>query len=60
MNTCVFCGFCERYACEHYAKSTPQTFILPVLLANSNFELRTGSTMLTSIAAVTAYYAGLE
>jgi len=24
---CVFCGFCERYACEHYAKSTPQTFI---------------------------------
>src|SRR3954454_18730813 len=42
MNICVFCGFCERYACEHYAKSTPQTFILPVLLANSNFELRTG------------------
>jgi gluconate 2-dehydrogenase alpha chain len=42
LNTCVFCGFCERYACEHYAKSTPQTFILPVLLANPNFELRTG------------------
>jgi gluconate 2-dehydrogenase alpha chain len=42
LNTCVFCGFCERYACEHYAKSTPQTIILPVLLANPNFELRTG------------------
>jgi mannose-6-phosphate isomerase-like protein (cupin superfamily) len=42
LNTCVFCGFCERYDCEHYAKSTPQTFILPVLLANSNFELRSG------------------
>ena len=42
MNACVFCGFCERYACEHYAKAVPQTFILPVLLANPNFSLRTG------------------
>jgi gluconate 2-dehydrogenase alpha chain len=42
LNACVFCGFCERYACEHYAKSAPQTIILPVLLANPNFELRTG------------------
>lgn len=42
LNTCVFCGFCERHACEHYAKSAPQTIILPVLLANPNFELRTG------------------
>ncbi len=42
MNACVFCGFCERYACEHFAKSVPQTVILPVLLANANFELRTG------------------
>src|ERR1700736_381498 len=42
LNACVFCGFCERYACEHDAKSTPQTVILPALLANPNFELRTG------------------
>ena len=42
LNACVFCGFCERHACEHYAKSTPQTIILPVLLANPRFELRTG------------------
>lgn len=42
LNTCVFCGFCERYACEHYAKAVPQTVLLPVLLANPNFELRTG------------------
>jgi gluconate 2-dehydrogenase alpha chain len=42
LNACVFCGFCERHACEHYAKSVPQTVILPVLLANPNFELRTG------------------
>jgi len=42
LNACVFCGFCERYACEHYAKAVPQTIILPVLLKNPNFELRTG------------------
>jgi gluconate 2-dehydrogenase alpha chain len=42
LNACVFCGFCDRHACEHYAKSVPQTIILPVLLANPNFELRTG------------------
>jgi gluconate 2-dehydrogenase alpha chain len=41
MNTCMFCGFCERYACEHYAKSSPQTIVLPVLLKNENFTLRT-------------------
>lgn len=42
LHTCSLCGFCERYACEHYAKSTPQTVILPVLLQQKNFELRTG------------------
>jgi gluconate 2-dehydrogenase alpha chain len=42
LNACVFCGFCERYACEHYAKAVPQTIILPVLLKQPNFELRTG------------------
>jgi gluconate 2-dehydrogenase alpha chain len=46
LNACVFCGFCERYACEHYAKSVPQTVILPVLLKNPNFELRTGCQVL--------------
>ena len=41
MNTCMFCGFCERYGCEHYAKSSPQTIVLPVLLKDRNFTLRT-------------------
>jgi gluconate 2-dehydrogenase alpha chain len=41
MEACVFCGFCERYACEHYAKGSPQTTILPILLKNPNYELRT-------------------
>ncbi|MDB5816634.1 MAG: choline dehydrogenase and related flavoprotein-like protein [Rhizobacter sp.] len=41
MGTCMFCGFCERYGCEHYAKSSPQTALLPVLMKDANFTLRT-------------------
>lgn len=41
LNACMFCGFCERYGCEHYAKSSPQTTLLPVLLRDPNFTLRT-------------------
>lgn len=41
LSTCMFCGFCERYGCEHYAKSSPQTVLLPVLLRDKNFTLRT-------------------
>ncbi|MDB5915842.1 MAG: family oxidoreductase [Massilia sp.] len=46
LNTCMFCGYCERYACEHYAKSSPQTILLPVLLKDKNFTLRTNSQVL--------------
>jgi gluconate 2-dehydrogenase alpha chain len=46
LNTCTFCGYCERFACEHFAKSTPQTILLPVLLKDPNFELRTGCQVL--------------
>jgi gluconate 2-dehydrogenase alpha chain len=41
LNTCMFCGYCERYGCEHFAKSSPQTILLPVLLKDKNFTLRT-------------------
>ena len=41
LRTCMFCGFCERYGCEHYAKSSPQTILLPALLQEPNFTLRT-------------------
>jgi gluconate 2-dehydrogenase alpha chain len=41
LSTCMFCGFCERYGCEHYAKSSPQTILLPILLQDKNFTLRT-------------------
>jgi gluconate 2-dehydrogenase alpha chain len=46
LNTCTFCGFCERFGCEHYAKSSPQTVLLPVLLNDARFTLRTGCQIL--------------
>jgi gluconate 2-dehydrogenase alpha chain len=46
LEQCVFCGFCERFACEHYAKASPQTTILPVLLKSPNYELRTNCQVL--------------
>ena len=41
MEACVMCGFCERFGCEHKAKASPQTTVLPALLKNDRFELRT-------------------
>lgn len=41
LKPCMYCGFCERFGCEHFAKASPQTTVLPVALANKNFELRT-------------------
>lgn len=35
------CGFCERFGCEYFAKASPQTVLLPKVLAQPNFELRT-------------------
>jgi gluconate 2-dehydrogenase alpha chain len=46
LGPCMYCGFCERFGCEHYAKSSPQTCVLPVLLKNPNFELRPRSQVL--------------
>src|ERR1700693_841595 len=46
LQSCVFCRFCERYACEHFAKASPQTVILPALLKNPNYELRTNCQVL--------------
>ena len=38
---CSYCGFCEKFGCGNYSKSSPQTTILPVLMRRDNFELRT-------------------
>src|SRR6516165_1450288 len=41
LGACQYCGHCERFGCEANAKSSPQACILPVLLPDPNFELRT-------------------
>jgi gluconate 2-dehydrogenase alpha chain len=41
LGQCSYCGFCEKYACGNYSKSSPQTTILPVLMRKDNFTLRT-------------------
>ncbi|MBY0338833.1 MAG: GMC family oxidoreductase [Acetobacteraceae bacterium] len=43
MKPCMVCGYCERFGCEHFAKSSPQTTLLPRLREQRNFELRTGA-----------------
>jgi gluconate 2-dehydrogenase alpha chain len=46
MAPCSYCGFCEKFGCGNYSKSSPQTTILPVLMRKDNFELRTESEVL--------------
>lgn len=46
LKPCMYCGFCETYGCEHFAKASPQVAILPFALANKNFELRTRAYVL--------------
>ncbi len=41
MGKCTYCGYCEWFACGNYSKASPQTTVLPVLLAKSNFSYRT-------------------
>jgi gluconate 2-dehydrogenase alpha chain len=40
LGPCTYCGFCEWFGCGNYAKATPQTTILPVLVRKSNFMVR--------------------
>lgn len=41
LGQCSFCGFCERFGCGNYAKSSAQTCVLPALMPRKNFEART-------------------
>lgn len=43
MAPCTYCGFCERFGCANYSKSSPQTCVLPALVRLPNFEARTES-----------------
>jgi gluconate 2-dehydrogenase alpha chain len=46
LQPCMVCGFCERFGCEHFAKASPQTTILPKLMQSERFELRTGAQVI--------------
>lgn len=46
MGACNFCGFCERYGCYQYSKSSPQTTILAALMRKPNFRYRTMAEVL--------------
>jgi gluconate 2-dehydrogenase alpha chain len=46
MGACAYCGFCDRFSCEMSAKSSLQTALLPVLLKEPKYELRTNSHVL--------------
>ena len=38
---CEYCGHCELFGCEANAKASPNVCVLPVLMADPKFELRT-------------------
>ncbi len=40
---CTYCGFCEKFGCGNYSKSSAETTILPVLMRKPNLTLRTQS-----------------
>ena len=46
LGKCTYCGFCEKFGCGNYSKDSPQTTVLPYLMAKSNFTLRTESEVL--------------
>jgi gluconate 2-dehydrogenase alpha chain len=46
LGQCTFCGFCDKFGCGNYAKSSPQTCVLPMLMRFPNFSVRTESEVL--------------
>ena len=40
LGVCTYCGFCERYGCYNWSKSSPLNTVLPIAMRNPNFELR--------------------
>ncbi|MBX9711629.1 MAG: GMC family oxidoreductase [Xanthobacteraceae bacterium] len=43
LGECTYCGFCERFGCGNYSKSSPQTCVLPALMRFPNFSAQTES-----------------
>jgi gluconate 2-dehydrogenase alpha chain len=46
LGQCTYCGFCERFGCGNYSKSSPQTCVLPALLRFPNFTAQTESEVI--------------
>ena len=46
LGPCNFCGFCERFGCINYSKSSPQTCVLGALKRKPNFSYRTRSEVI--------------
>jgi gluconate 2-dehydrogenase alpha chain len=46
MGACSYCGFCDRFGCFNFSKSSLQTALLPVLLKEPKYELRCNSHVL--------------
>lgn len=40
INSCQYCGFCERFGCEYGAKSSPEITVIPTAEKTGNFEMR--------------------
>jgi gluconate 2-dehydrogenase alpha chain len=41
MGACVYCGYCQRFGCEVYAKPSALITVIPVAQRTGNFDLRT-------------------
>ncbi|WP_319772796.1 GMC family oxidoreductase [Breoghania sp.] len=46
LGPCNFCGFCERFGCLNYSKSSPQVCVLDALKRKPNFQYKTNSEVL--------------
>lgn len=46
LNPCMYCGFCERFACEYDAKASPTNTVIPVAEKTGNCEIRCNSNVL--------------
>ncbi|MFT3988700.1 GMC family oxidoreductase [Aestuariivirga sp.] len=46
MGPCNYCGFCERYGCNNYSKSSPQVCVLDALKRMPNFSYKVNSEVL--------------
>ena len=44
-NPCMYCGFCERFACEYDAKAQPSNTFIPAAEKTGNCEIRCNSNV---------------